>query len=201
MPRRCRPPSPAPLRQPLGFPAPGTLLLHHPSRVEGQGHPCQLPEGLHGRGCHAWQSTVSRQTASTGAATKPATTHPGGPAATQRVSFSDPLVSPPSCAAWRRSRNHFSPTLQRGFCMPWTGGTLIASANAVSAMTADSAQEVGPLTSSPPSQRQSSGGVLWRRISDHCRHAVHSDRHLVPVLCCTVPVYKPLCIWNKPVMS
>jgi hypothetical protein len=34
---------------------------------------------------------------------------------------------------------------------------------------------------------------LWRRISDCCHHAIHSNRHLVPVLCCTVPVYKLLC--------
>ncbi len=42
---------------------------------------------------------------------------------------------------------------------------------------------------------------LWRPISDRCCPAVHNDHHLVPVLCCTVPVYKPLCIRNKPVLS
>jgi hypothetical protein len=42
--------------------------------------------------------------------------------------------------------------------------------------------------------------ILWSRISDRCCPAVHSDRYLVPILCCTVPVYKPLCIQNKPVL-
>ncbi len=40
--------------------------------------------------------------------------------------------------------------------------------------------------------------VVWRLIPDRCHPAVHSHRHLVLVLCCTVPVYKPLCIRNKP---
>jgi hypothetical protein len=35
----------------------------------------------------------------TSAAAKPATAHPGGPAANKRFSFSDPLVSPPSAQA------------------------------------------------------------------------------------------------------
>ncbi len=43
--------------------------------------------------------------------------------------------------------------------------------------------------------------LLLRPISDRCCPAVLSDRYLVSVLCCTVPVYKPLCIWNKPVLS
>jgi hypothetical protein len=33
---------------------------------------------------------------------------------------------------------------------------------------------------------------LWKRISNCCCPAVHSDRYLGPVLCCTVPVYKLL---------
>ncbi len=38
--------------------------------------------------------------------------------------------------------------------------------------------------------------------SDRCHPAVHSDRHLIPILCCTVPVYKRSCIWNnKSVLS
>ncbi len=43
--------------------------------------------------------------------------------------------------------------------------------------------------------------ILWKRISDRCCPAVHSDRYLVPVLCCTVPVYKPLYIRNKAELS
>ncbi len=43
--------------------------------------------------------------------------------------------------------------------------------------------------------------VFSSRISDRCCPAVHSDRYLVPVLCCTVSVHKPLCIRNKKVLS
>ncbi len=42
-------------------------------------------------------------------------------------------------------------------------------------------------------------GRLWRRIPDRCCPAVHGDCYLVAVLSCTVLVYKPLCIRNKPV--
>jgi hypothetical protein len=38
-------------------------------------------------------------------------------------------------------------------------------------------------------------------VSVRCCPTVHSDPHLVLVLCCTIPVYKPLCIQNKPVLS
>jgi hypothetical protein len=40
-----------------------------------------------------------------------------------------------------------------------------------------------------------------KSISDRCCPAVHRDTHLVLVLCCTVLVYKPLCILNKQVLS
>jgi hypothetical protein len=43
-----------------------------------------------------------------------------------------------------------------------TGGAFIASTDAVPVPSAGTAQEVGPLTSSPPSLGQSSGGALWR---------------------------------------
>ncbi len=89
------PPSPAPLLRPLRCPVPGTPLLHHPSRVEGRGHLCQPPEGLHVRGHHAWQSAMLQQTAGLDTVAKPAIAHPGGPAATKRVSFSDLLVFHP----------------------------------------------------------------------------------------------------------
>jgi hypothetical protein len=85
--------------------------------------------------------------------------------------------------------------------MPWTSGAFIASADTVSAVTTDSAHEVRPLTSSPPIPHQSWGGAQWRRISDRCCTAVHSYPYLVLVLCCTVPVYEPLCIQKKPVLS
>jgi hypothetical protein len=104
----------------------------------------------------------------------------------------------------RRSRNCFSPTLRGDFCTPWTSITLIASTDAVSAATANSAHEVRPQTSdlfSSKPRRQSLGEALWRRILDCCCPAIHSDHHLVPVLCCLVSVYKLLCIRNKPVLS
>jgi hypothetical protein len=48
--------------------------------------------------------------------------------------------------------------------MPGTGGAFTASTNAVPILSAGTAQEVGPLTSSPPSGGQSSGGALWRAV-------------------------------------
>ncbi len=77
---RRHPTPSAALRRPLHRLTPRALLLHHPSRVLGRGHRHQLPQGLHGHGRHAWQPA----------------SHPGGLAATKRVSFSDPLVSTPS---------------------------------------------------------------------------------------------------------
>ncbi len=53
-------------------------------------------------------------------------------------------------------------TRRGGFCMPGTGGASTASTDKVPISSTDTAQEVGPLTSSPPSQGQSSGGALWR---------------------------------------
>jgi hypothetical protein len=53
------------------------------------------------------------------------------------------------------------------------------------------APEVGPLTSSPPSQGQSSGGALWRAgytPGDHLTSWVYSTT------CCTVSVYQLLFI-------
>ncbi len=41
-----------------------------------------------------------------------------------------------------------------------------ASTNAVPVPSAGTAQEVGPLTSSPPSRGQSLGGFLWRAVYD-----------------------------------
>jgi hypothetical protein len=52
--------------------------------------------------------------------------------------------------------------LARRFCMPRTGGSFTASTVTVPALSTGTAQEFRPLTSSPPSRGQSSGGVLWR---------------------------------------
>jgi hypothetical protein len=66
-----------------------------------------------------------------------------------------------SGAAKRRSRSRFS---GRGpvFCMLWTGGAIPVSTAAVSALSAVTALEIGPLTSPPAGRRQRLGGALWR---------------------------------------
>jgi hypothetical protein len=60
---------------------------------------------------------------------------------------------------WRRSRNCF-PTQRGGFCTLGTGGAFTESTDEVPVRSAGTTQEVGPLTSSPPSRGQSSGGAL-----------------------------------------
>jgi hypothetical protein len=76
-------------------------------------------------------------------------------------------------AATQRSRNHFS-TQRGGFCTPGTAGTFTASTNTVPVQSAGTAQEVGPLTSSPPSRGQSWGGALWRVVY------TPGDSHTIP---------------------
>jgi hypothetical protein len=73
--QRCSPPpclgpswrhhstSPTTLRQPLCHSAPGTPILHHPSRVPGRGHRHQPPQGLYGCGRPTWQPALPQQTA------------------------------------------------------------------------------------------------------------------------------------------
>jgi hypothetical protein len=64
---------------------------------------------------------------------------------------------------WRRnetSRNSF-PTWRGGFCMPGVSGAITGATAAVPIPSTGTAIEVGPLTSSPPSRDQSSGGALW----------------------------------------
>ncbi len=65
-----------------------------------------------------------------GVTATPATTHPGGPAASKPFLFSDPPVSPPSRQEQPRiclGTNQFSPTPQGGFCMPRAGSSFAAS--------------------------------------------------------------------------
>jgi hypothetical protein len=61
-----------------------------------------------------------------------------------------------SGAATRRSRNRF-PNRRGGFCTPGTGGAFTASTDAVPVSSTDTAQEVRPLTSSPPSRGRARG--------------------------------------------
>ncbi len=84
----------------------------------------------------------------------------------QHVSFSDPLVSSPSpsLALPRDGPGTVFLPGEEGFCTPGTRGALTASTNAIPVPSAGTAQEVGPLTSSPPSRGQSSGGALWRAV-------------------------------------
>ncbi len=92
---------------------------------------------------------------------RPPGLHRGGPAATKRVSFSDPLVSSPSFPA--ASLNRF-PTQRGGLCTPGTGGAITGATDVVPVPSTGTATKVGPLTSSPPSRRQSSGEALWTGI-------------------------------------
>jgi hypothetical protein len=49
--------------------------------------------------------------------------------------------------------------------MPGTGGAFTAFTDAVPVPSTCTAQEVRPLTSSPASRGQSSGGALWRELA------------------------------------
>ncbi len=53
-------PPPPSLGRPLCHPPPGTMRLHPPGRAASGEHRCEPPQGMHGRGCHAWQCTDPR---------------------------------------------------------------------------------------------------------------------------------------------
>ncbi len=92
---------------------------------------------------------------------RPPGSHPGGPATTKRVSFADPLVSSPSSPAPPQN----SPGTVFLFgeeVFHAKNGTFTASTDTVPVLSTGTAQEVRPLTSSPSSQGQCSGGALWR---------------------------------------
>jgi hypothetical protein len=130
-----------------------TLLLYHPSRVPGRGYRRQPPQSLHGCRCHAWQPASPWQTTSFA---------PGWSCRNQAGLVLRPtgLYTFLSGAAMRRSRNRY-PTQRGGFSMPKTSGIITGATDAVPIPSTGTATEVGPLTSSPPSQGQSSGGALW----------------------------------------
>jgi hypothetical protein len=100
-------------------------------------------------------------------------------------------------AAARWSRNCF-PTWRGGFCTPGTGGAFTVSTDVVPVSSTGTAPEIGPLTSSPPSRGQSSGGALWRA-------------GYLPGDCLTSRVYSTTCVQylyiscylsdNKPLLS
>jgi hypothetical protein len=92
---------------------------------------------------------------------RPLGKRPGGPATTKRVSFADPLVSPPSLPQAPPSDGPGTvfpvaePLLRSrtSFCMPWTGGVIPASTAAVPALSAVTTSEIGLLTSPPAGRR------------------------------------------------
>ncbi len=93
---------------------------------------------------------------------RPPGSHPDGLVATKRVSFSDPLVSSPSSSPAPPCDGPgtiFLPC-EEVFCTPGTSGAFTASTDAIPVLSTGTAPEVGPLTSSPPSRGQSSGGAL-----------------------------------------
>jgi hypothetical protein len=127
-------------------PVAGTPLLHHPSRVAGRDCLRQPPQGLYGSGCHTWKPATLWPTA--GQEPRRSCRHQAG------------LVFKPagfysffSGADSRRSRNRF-PTWGGDFCMPGTGGAFTVSTDAAPSMSAGTASEVRPLTSSPSSRGQ-----------------------------------------------
>ncbi len=127
---------------------------------------------------------------------RPPGSHPGGPAATKRVSFSDPLVSSPSSPASPRDSPEPFSYRRGGFCTPGTGGAFTGATDAVPVPSTGTAKEVRPLTSSPSSRGQSLGG-------EHCGHLPTSlvggqtswmySSNTGQYCTCTVPVYKLLC--------
>jgi hypothetical protein len=66
-----------------------------------------------------------------------------------------------SGGATKWSQNHF-PTRRGCFCTLGTGSTYTASIDSVPIPSTGTAQEVGPLTSSPSSRGQSLGVAPWR---------------------------------------
>ncbi len=110
-------------------------------------------KALHGCGCRAWQPASLLQTAEF--APRRSCCNQVG------LIFTAGLFTFLFGAASRRSWNHF-PTRRGGFCMPGIDGAITGSTEAVPVLSTVTATEVRPLTSSPSSWGQSSGGALWR---------------------------------------
>ncbi len=167
-----------------------TPLLHHPSRVLGRGYRRQPPQSLHSCRCHAWQPASPWQTTSF---------TPGRSCRNQAGLVFRPtdFYTFPSSAAMRRSRNRF-PTQQGGFFMPETGGVITGATDAVPIPSTGTATEVGPLTSSPTSRGQSSGGALWTPAytpGDGQTSWVYSNNPVLHLyISCYVTVNKPV-LW------
>ncbi len=122
---------------------------------------------------------------------RPLSKRPGGPAATKQVSFADPLVSPPLLRHHHKTVSKPFSYLARRFLRAGTSGAFTASTDTVPVPSTGTATEVRPLTSSPSSWGQSSGGALWRAVYTPGWWSNQSGVLHYP---CTVPVYKLLCI-------
>ncbi len=154
-------------------------LLHYPSWVPLLGHHRQPPQGLHSCRHLAWQPASPRRTS--------------GFMPRQSCHNQEGLILRPAgffsfffSTASRRSVSHFS-TQRGGFCTPGTGGAFTVSTEAVPIPSAGTATEVRPLTSSPSSRGQSSGGALWRPV-ETCLHPWSTVK---PVGCTLTPLYSP----------
>jgi hypothetical protein len=137
-------PSPPPLRRPLCRPPLGTLRLHSPDRAARGDHCHEPPQGVHGRGCHAWQPQTPRQTAGLRRDGRASWRPPRWSSC-----FQASLVLRPAgffTIAAGAARELFSSTLWGGFCMPRAGSSIAASTKAVSAAPAETTCEDQPLT-------------------------------------------------------
>ncbi len=155
-----------------------TLLLHHLSQVLGQAHRHQPPPGLHGCGSPARQPVSPRQTAKF-ACRRPSCRNQAGLIFRHADFFTFLFGATP-----RRSRNRF-PTRRGGFCMPGTGGAFTVSTETIPVPSTGTATEIRPLTSSPCSRGQSSGG-------SPVETCLHHWLTVKPVGCTPVSLYRPL---------
>ncbi len=146
---------------------------------------------MHGRGRRAWQPASPRQTAVL--APRQSCRNQAGLVLRPAVLFTFFF----SGAAMRRSWKRF-PARRGGFCTPGTGGAITGATDAVPILSTGTATEVGPLTSSPPSQGQSSGGALWTSAY------TPTDRLTSWVYSTTLVQYLSISCYlsdNKPVLS
>ncbi len=67
------------------------------------------------------------------------------------------------------------PTRRGGFCTPRTGGAFTGATDAVPVPSTGTVKEVRPLTFSPSSRGQSSGGALWTPAYIPSRRSDQSD--------------------------
>jgi hypothetical protein len=118
--------------------------------------------------------------------------------ATKRVLFSDPLVSSPSSSRAPPQdgpRTVFLPG-EEVFARP--GPAAPSQVPQTRYPSRQRAPPQRPLSSSPPSRGQSSGGALWTPGYTPTDHLTSWGVLYHP---CTVPVYKLLFISQKPVLS